>query len=103
MEVSQSESQCTKNLHHRTGDSSSKCVACAKEQIGSRHGYADMPSKSKVVAQMTAEQAALLRKIAFDAYEPDAFSPNLTKAEAERRIDMLKAKLKLMGEPPHTQ
>ena len=52
---------------------------------------------------MTAGQAALLRKIAFDAYEPDAFSPNLTKAEAERRIDMLKAKLKLMGEPPHTQ
>jgi len=62
-----------------------------------------MPSKSKVVGQMTAEQAALLRKIAFDAYEPEAFSPNLTKAEAERRIDMLKAKLKLMGEPPHTQ
>ncbi len=52
---------------------------------------------------MTAEQADLLRKIAFDAYEPDAFSPNLTKAEAERRINMLKAKLKLMGEPPHTQ
>lgn len=80
-----------------------KCVACAEEQIGFRHGYGDMPSKSKVVDQMTAEQAALLRKIAFDAYEPDAFSPNLTKAEAERRIDMLKAKLKLMGEPPHTQ
>jgi hypothetical protein len=74
-----------------------------KEQIGCRRGYADMPSKSKVVAQMTAEQADLLRKIAFDAYEPDAFSPNLTKAEAERRINMLKAKLKLMGEPPHTQ
>jgi hypothetical protein len=62
-----------------------------------------MSSKPKVVAQMTAEQADLLRKIAFDAYEPDAFSPNLTKAEAERRINMLKAKLKLMGEPPHTQ
>jgi hypothetical protein len=103
MEVSQSESQCTKNLHHRTGDGPNKRIACAKEQIGSRLGYADMPSKSKVVAQMTAEQAALLRKIAFDAYEPEAFSPNLTKAEAERRIDMLKAKLKLMGEPPHTQ
>jgi hypothetical protein len=88
---------------HRTGEGPNKRVACVKEQIGSRHGYADMPSKSKVVAQMTAEQAALLRKIAFDAYEPEAFSPNLTKAEAERRIDMLKAKLKLMGEPPHIQ
>jgi len=73
------------------------------EQIGSRRGYAGMPSKSKVVGQMTAEQAALLRRIAFDAYEPEAFSPNLTKAEAERRIETLQAKLKLMSEPPHTQ
>jgi len=73
------------------------------EHISAPRGYAGMPSKSKVVGQMTAEQAALLRRIAFDAYEPEAFSPNLTKAEAERRIEMLKAKLKLMGEPPHTQ
>jgi len=51
---------------------------------------------------MTAEQAALLEKIAFDAYEPEAFRSNLTQAEAKRRIDMLKAKLRLMGEPPHT-
>jgi Protein of unknown function (DUF3072) len=36
---------------------------------------------------MTAEQAALLRKLAFDAYEPDAFRPNLTQAEASQRID----------------
>jgi len=102
MEVSQSEALCTKNLHHRTGQTEPSALR-AWEQIGPRHGYADMPSKSKVVVQMTAEQADLLRKIAFDAYEPDAFSPNLTKAEAERRINMLKAKLKLMGEPPHTQ
>jgi hypothetical protein len=52
---------------------------------------------------MTNEQAALLKKLAFDAYEPDAFSPDLTKAEADQRIDMLQAKLRLMGEPPHTQ
>ncbi|MGB9042111.1 MAG: DUF3072 domain-containing protein [Pseudolabrys sp.] len=52
---------------------------------------------------MTPEQAALLRKLAFDAYEPEAFHPNLTKAEAERRIDTLQAKLKLMSDPPHTQ
>ena len=54
------------------------------------------------VGLMTADQAALLKKIAFDAYEPEAFRPNLTKAEAEQRIAVLKAKLKLMGEPPHT-
>jgi len=61
-----------------------------------------MQKSPEVVGVMTAEQAALLRKLAFDAYEPEAFRPNLTGAEAERRIDMLKAKLKLMGEPPHT-
>jgi hypothetical protein len=59
-------------------------------------------AESTVVGLMTADQAALLKKIAFDAYEPEAFRPNLTRAEAERRIEMLQAKLKLMGEPPHT-
>jgi len=68
-----------------------------------RRDCVDMPKRSNAVALMTAEQAALLRKIAFDAYEPEAFSPNLTKAEAERRIAALQAKLKLMGEPPHIQ
>jgi hypothetical protein len=62
-----------------------------------------MPKRPNIVALMTAEQAALLRQLAFDAYEPEAFSPNLTKAEAERRIVVLQAKLKLMSEPPHTQ
>ena len=51
---------------------------------------------------MTDKQAALLREFAIDAYEPEAFRPNLTKAEAELRINVLKAKLKLMAEPPHT-
>ena len=62
-----------------------------------------MLKSQNTVGVMTAEQAALLRKLAFDAYEPDAFRPNLTKAEAERRIDTLQAKLRLMSEPPHTQ
>ena len=61
-----------------------------------------MPKRPNTVGLMTAEQAAKLQKLAFDAYEPEAFSPNLTEAEAERRIDVLKAKLNLMGEPPHT-
>ncbi len=62
-----------------------------------------MPKRSNAAVLMTAEQATLLRKLAFDAYEPEAFSPSLTKAEAERRIVMLQAKMKLMSEPPHTQ
>jgi hypothetical protein len=60
-------------------------------------------TSSTAASPMSAEQAALLRKLAFDAYEPEAFRPTLTKEEAELRIDVLQAKLKLMGEPPHTQ
>ncbi len=52
---------------------------------------------------MSTEQAALLRRLAFDAYEPEAFKPDLTKAEAEQRIEVLRAKMRLMGEPPHTR
>jgi hypothetical protein len=62
-----------------------------------------MPKASNSDAMMSAEQSEVLRKLAFDAYEPDAFSPNLTRAEAEQRIDVLRAKMKLMSDPPHTQ
>ena len=50
---------------------------------------------------MTAEQAATLKRLAEAAYEL-AFKPNLTRAEADVRIAMLTAKLKLLDEPPHT-
>jgi hypothetical protein len=62
-----------------------------------------MRKKPDTVARMTPEQASLLRKLAFDAYEPEAFSTGLTRTEAEQRIAVLKAKLKLISEPPHTQ
>jgi hypothetical protein len=51
---------------------------------------------------MTAEQAATLKRLAEAAYELDAFKPNLTHDEADLRIAMLTAKLKLLDEPPHT-
>ena len=51
---------------------------------------------------MTAEQAETLKRLAKDAYELDAFKPNLTRAEADTRIAMLTAKLKLLDGPPHT-
>ena len=54
---------------------------------------------------MTPEQAATLKqlaKVAKVAYELDAFKPNLRCAEADIRIAMLKAKLKLLDGPPHT-
>jgi DUF3072 family protein len=52
--------------------------------------------------RMTAKQSTLLRRLAYDGYEPEAFSEQLTQAEAQKRIAMLQAKLKLMDEPPHT-
>ncbi len=51
---------------------------------------------------MTGAQASYLKTLAEQAHELDAFDPNLTKAEASRRIDALKAKLKLLDGPPHT-
>jgi hypothetical protein len=51
---------------------------------------------------MTIEQAATIKRLAEAAYELDAFKPNLTRAEADLRIAMLTAKLKLLGGPPHT-
>jgi hypothetical protein len=51
---------------------------------------------------MTAEQTATLKRLAQAAYELDAFRPNLTRIEADTRIAMLTAKLKLLDAPPHT-
>jgi hypothetical protein len=51
---------------------------------------------------MTAAQEATLKTLARAAYELDAFKPNLTRTEADQRIAMLTAKLKLLDEPPHT-
>ena len=62
-----------------------------------------MQKKPKAVGVMTSDQAIQLRQLAFDAYEPDAFRPNLTSMEAERRIATLRAKLRLMDDPPHVQ
>ena len=53
-------------------------------------------------APMTEGQAALLKRLARDAYEPEAFSAHLRRGEAQRRIVALTAKLKLQDEPPHT-
>ena len=51
---------------------------------------------------MTPEQAATLKQLAKVAYERHAFKPNFRCAEADIRIAMLKAKLKLLDGPPHT-
>ncbi len=55
----------------------------------------------KVEVPMTPKQSALLKQLARDGYELEAYRPHLTSAEAQRRIAMLTAKLKLMDGPPH--
>jgi hypothetical protein len=54
------------------------------------------------IRPMTVAQAATLKRLAEAAYELDAFKPNLTRDEADVRIAMLTAKLKLLDEPPYT-
>ena len=55
-----------------------------------------------LIARITVEQAATLKGLAEAAYELDAFKPKLTRVEADQRIAMLTAKLKLLDGPPHT-
>jgi predicted DNA-binding protein (MmcQ/YjbR family) len=64
--------------------------------------WANERNWSPLVANMTVEQVATLKRLAESAYELDAFKPKLTRAEADQRIAMLTAKLKLLDEPPHT-
>ena len=52
---------------------------------------------------MTDAQASTLKKLAEDAFEPEAFNQRLTRAEAPLRIAALTAKLRLQAEPPHTR
>ena len=51
---------------------------------------------------MTEAQMLLLRRLAEEALEPEAFSRQLSSAEAQRRIEALGAKLRLQDGPPHT-
>jgi hypothetical protein len=41
---------------------------------------------------MTGAQASYLKTLSEELHEPDTFEPNLTKAEASKRIDALKSK-----------
>ena len=71
--------------------------------VASRHhGQFEEVDPISANRPMTAEQAATLKRLAEAGYELDALKPNLTREEADLRIAMLSAKLKLLGEPPHT-
>lgn len=44
---------------------------------------------------MTGAQGSYLKTLSEQAHEPDAFAEDLSKAEASKRIDTLRSKLKL--------
>jgi DUF3072 family protein len=48
-----------------------------------------------LAAQMTRTQALRLRTLSKEAYQPKLFEANLTRAEAEARIEALRAEIEL--------
>jgi hypothetical protein len=52
--------------------------------------------------KMTGAQASYLKMLADEMREPSAFSRDLSKREASRRIEALTEKLRLGELPPHT-
>ncbi len=46
---------------------------------------------------MTGAQGSYLKTLSEQAHDPEAFSDDLTKAEASKRIDMLKEKANVHG------
>ena len=49
---------------------------------------------------MTGAQASCLKTLSEQAHQPDAYEPNLTKAEASKRIDALKQLIKPLSRMP---
>jgi hypothetical protein len=48
-----------------------------------------------VIAQMTRAQAMRLKNLADEAYQPHQFEHDISQAEAERRIAVLKSEIEL--------
>jgi hypothetical protein len=55
--------------------------------------YDQLPDR--ISAPMTKGQAATLRTLALEAYQPKLFEEQLTRQEAARRIDVLKREIEL--------
>ena len=51
---------------------------------------------------MTPQQASELKALAEEAFEREAYRDRLSQSEARRRIEALRAKLRLQDGPPHT-
>jgi Protein of unknown function (DUF3072) len=49
----------------------------------------------QIVGPMTISQARILRSLAVEAYKEKLFHPDLSRAEAAKRIDLLKREIEL--------
>jgi hypothetical protein len=61
--------------------------------MSSKTPYATLPDR--ISAPMTKGQAATLRTLAVEAYQPKLFEEQLSRAEAARRIETLKREIEL--------
>ena len=55
--------------------------------------YVEMPDR--LAAPMTRGQALTLKSLAIEAYQPRQFAPDLSRAEAAKRIEALKQEIAL--------
>ena len=55
--------------------------------------YAELPDR--LAAPMTRGQALTLKSLAIEAYQPRQFAPDLSRAEAAKRIEALKQEIAL--------
>ena len=51
--------------------------------------------QDRLTDQMTRAQALRLRKLSHEAYQPRLFEENLTRTEAQRRIEALEKEIEL--------
>jgi len=51
--------------------------------------------EEQITTQMTRAQAMRLRTLAEEAYQPKLFERDLSQAEADRRIEVLRAEIEL--------
>jgi len=79
--------------------------ALAHAQQGGPQPKVPKPTKAdaqNVVQIVTNDKVKMQAYCDLNKLEDHAFQPNLTRAEANLRIAMLTAKLKLLDGPPHT-
>jgi hypothetical protein len=67
----------------------------AAARYGGAQEHFEEHFEEHLAARMTHAQALRLRTLSEEAYQSNLFEENLTRAEADRRIEILKAEIEL--------